>query len=262
MSPNARLRPALLIGCLLMLALAVHGPIAQYAHYHDFADRRALLWMPNAADVLSNLGFLLVGLWGLLSVLRREVPPGGRLGWLLAFGGMALTGLGSGWYHWQPDDQSLIWDRLPIALACAGLLAAVGSELHGRVRAVWPALWLMAWAVSSVIWWIWNGDLRPYLLLQALPLILLPLWYWQMHRSVAEQLLVLGASLCYVLAKIAEVQDHSWFMLLDGMLSGHTLKHLFATVACGMLVIAYRLGHFPHNRLAKPVVSRYSAASL
>ncbi|WP_051279782.1 hypothetical protein [Chitinilyticum aquatile] len=262
MSPNARLRPALLIGCLLMLALAVHGPIAQYAHYHDFADRRAWLGLSNAADVLSNAGFVLAGLWGVLSVLQREAPPGGRFGWLLAFGGMALTGLGSGWYHLQPDDHTLIWDRLPIALACAGLLAAVGSELHGRVRALWPALWLAFWAVSSVIWWAWDGDLRPYLLLQALPLILLPLWYWQMQRRVTEQLLVFGASLCYVLAKIAELQDHRWFLLLDGMMSGHTLKHVFATLACGMLVMAYRVGHFSQKGLAKPAVGRYSSASL
>ncbi|MBE9609775.1 hypothetical protein [Chitinilyticum piscinae] len=247
MSACQRLRPALGLACVIMLLLAVHGPIAQYANYHDFADRRSWEGLPNAADVLSNLGFLLAGLWGVFEVLRRVPPAGGRAGWLLAYAGVALTGLGSSWYHLHPDDQTLVWDRLPIALACAGLLAGVGSELHGRVRAIWPALWLVFWAVSGVWWWQWTADLRPYLMLQLLPLLLLPLWYWQLQRSRGEQQLVLAASLGYVLAKIAELHDQAWFVALSGHLSGHTLKHLFATVACILLVLAYRRGHHLSN---------------
>ncbi|WP_144290377.1 hypothetical protein [Chitinilyticum litopenaei] len=248
MSRVARLQTALWLGCLLMLALALHGPISQPAGYHDFADRRVWLGIPNAADVLSNFGFVLVGLAGMLAVLRRTAPVGGRSGWLLAFAGMLLTGFGSAWYHWWPDDHTLVWDRLPIALACAGLLAAVGSELHGRVASFWPALWLSLWAGAGVSWWIWSGDLRPYLLLQALPLLLLPLWYCQMRRSRAECVLVTAASLVYVCAKVAELQDLHWFTLLDGVLSGHTLKHLLATLACLMLLQAYRIGYAPRGQ--------------
>ena len=36
------------------LALWLHGPIAQPAHYHTFVDARAWGPLPNAANVLSN----------------------------------------------------------------------------------------------------------------------------------------------------------------------------------------------------------------
>jgi hypothetical protein len=71
----------------------------------------------------------------------------------------------------------LVWDRLPIALVCAGLLAAVWAQMAlppGRAGIVTGLLAL--YAVLSVLWWYWTelnrrGDLRPYLLLQILPIL-------------------------------------------------------------------------------------------
>jgi ribosomal protein L20 len=45
----------------LAAGLWMQGPIAQWANYHAFADDRAWLGVPNAANVLSNLPFLIVG---------------------------------------------------------------------------------------------------------------------------------------------------------------------------------------------------------
>ena len=50
------------------LAMLVHGPIGQPANYHAFADHTDFLGIPYANDVLSNLGFALVGAWGVLSL--------------------------------------------------------------------------------------------------------------------------------------------------------------------------------------------------
>ena len=41
-------------------------PIRQDQDYHRFADGRALLGMENAADVLSNIPFIVVGAMGLV----------------------------------------------------------------------------------------------------------------------------------------------------------------------------------------------------
>ena len=54
----------LVAAAILALALGLHGPIAQWASYHAFADARAWLGLPNAQNVLSNLPFALLGLWG------------------------------------------------------------------------------------------------------------------------------------------------------------------------------------------------------
>ncbi len=62
------------VGILVGVAVLAVGitlfisPIAQDPAYHQFADRRALLGIPNFGDTASNIGFLIVGALGLAFV--------------------------------------------------------------------------------------------------------------------------------------------------------------------------------------------------
>ena len=116
---------------LIAAAMLAHGPIAQPDNYHAFADGRECFHLPNAADVVSNLGFLLVGVWGLWAFRnpeRRAALGAAWPGYATFFSGVALTAIGSGYYHLEPDNARLFWDRLPIAIACSGLVAAAASS--------------------------------------------------------------------------------------------------------------------------------------
>jgi hypothetical protein len=172
---------------------------------------------------------------------------GSIAGYRLFFGALVLTAFGSSWYHLAPDNARLVFDRLPIALACAGLLAAVWRETLGSPR--WITLLLGAAAVASVAWWRYTdlhgtGDLRPYLLLQLLPLVLVPLLQHLAARPRQERLMFAAAIALYVLAKICELADRP---LLDAfaLVSGHTLKHLLACLAAFVLArqLAARVGN-------------------
>jgi hypothetical protein len=44
--------------------------IPQPAAYHLFADRRGLFAIPNFGDVISNVPFRVIGIWGLIFLLR------------------------------------------------------------------------------------------------------------------------------------------------------------------------------------------------
>ena len=48
----------------------------------------------------------------------------------MLFLGIALTGFGSSYYHWDPNDRTLFWDRLPMALSFMAILAIVIGETH------------------------------------------------------------------------------------------------------------------------------------
>lgn len=231
--------------CALLLAALFHGPVGQLPHYHDFADQTPVLGIPHARDVVSNLGFALVALWGwarLRGGERFRALGGGAPGYRLFLAALLLTACGSTWYHLAPDNARLIWDRLPIALACAGLLAGVWGETHaasGRSGA-WLSALLAVFAVFSVFWWYatelrGQGDLRCYLLLQIAPFVLVPMWQWLRGRPVAERRAFGIALLLYAVAKAAELYDHEIGRLLGG-LTGHTLKHLLATAAAGVIV--------------------------
>jgi len=232
-----------LITLLVVVAMLAHGVIVQPAGYHDFADHSQLAGLPHAADVLSNLGFALIGLWGwwrLSSQWQHAQLRAGEAGYRLFLVGLMLTAVGSAYYHLAPDDLRLVWDRLPIALACAGLIAAVRGETVAHFAARGEAALLALFAVASVAWWHFTngdgaGDLRPYLLLQLLPIVLIPLWQW-LYGSERRDRLYFGAALAvYVLAKAAELNDHA-FLAANGLLTGHTLKHLLATLAAWLIV--------------------------
>lgn len=236
MNPHYRPRVVLILLVLLAAAFALASPLHQLADYHAFADRRSWLGIPNALDVLSNLGFALAGTAGLLLLWRSagHVRAMGlqrsRSGYGLFFLALLLTAAGSTWYHLQPDDARLVWDRLPIALACAALLDAVLSEqLPLRLmRGLRLLFWLLA--PLSIYWWHISADLAPYLYLQLLPLLLIPAVLLLYPSPAGEWRLWTTAIAAYVLAKLAELGDHLLYGLL-GVISGHSLKHMLAALA-------------------------------
>ncbi len=220
-----------------------HGSIEQLAHYHEFADQSVFLGVPHAADVFSNLGFAIVAIWGVYRLwpMREHVYiKAGWIGYRLFLAGLLLTALGSGFYHLAPDNARLLWDRLPIAFACAGLLSAVRAENVPNVNRKTDANVLALFAIFSVAWWYVTdvcgaGDLRPYLFLQGLPLILIPLWQTIYRAPKSDRIAFGGTLLLYILAKVTEIYDHDIFQL-GSVIGGHTPKHLLASIAAGVLV--------------------------
>jgi hypothetical protein len=235
-APRSGWRIAVLLGVtgLAMLVAALAPPLRQDPAYHAFADRRVILGVPFGLNVLSNAGFLLVGLWSFAQVARARLPGWERgAGYLFAFG-LVLTGVGSAWYHLAPDNATLVWDRLPLAALFPTVFAvAVGdrvSEAAGRAL-LWP---LAALAVGSVVLWHFTDDLRLYALAQFLPLVLIPLMLalFPGRRPVGP--LITGVAL-YAAGKLFEVTDGA-VLAAGGLVSGHTVKHVLAAVAAGFIV--------------------------
>ena len=82
--------------------LWAHGPIGQWTDYHVFADRRAWLGVPNAADVLSNLPFLAIGAWALWKLRRAPAASPSLTAWRAFALAIVITAVGSATYHWAP----------------------------------------------------------------------------------------------------------------------------------------------------------------
>ncbi|MBM5571744.1 MULTISPECIES: hypothetical protein [Deefgea] len=221
----------LFIVLALTIGMAINGPIAQLEGYHSFADTVMRFGIVNCGDVCSNLGFALVAVWGVFYLWPRRAQL--NLGFTLFVLAIFLTAIGSSYYHWMPNDERLVWDRIPISLACAGLLAGVWQDFSPQ-KNQWPlVIALSIFAIVGVVYWYYSGDLRLYLALQILPLVLIPAWQW--HAPKAERLTFAAAIALYVLAKIAELADYQIYALL-GFMSGHTLKHLLATLAAGVII--------------------------
>lgn len=235
---------------LLVMAL-IMPPIAQSQLYHTFADQRSFLGLPNFWNVASNLPFLLIGAAGMIflqtkkQVDRREDSTGIYTAYQWVFFSTLLVFPGSVWYHWSPDNDSLLWDRLPIAVGMMALLAAVMLERISIERPKLLLITLIALGATSVVYWYWSeqqgaGNLNYYLAIQfgALLLVALLVRFYPSRYSRAHDLY--GALGWYSLAKIAELFDEPIYQLA-GVVSGHTLKHLLAAMGVYWLLRMLRL---------------------
>jgi Ceramidase len=219
--------PVLAMGILTigsLCALLLLPRITQDQSYHEFVDQRTLLGIPNFWNVISNVPFIMVGAAGLRRFYHDPAT-------VVLFLGIFLTGFGSSYYHWNPNDSTLFWDRLPMTLCFMAILAiAVEERVNARAGAalLWP---LLAIGVFSLLLWYWTDDLRLYIWVQFFPCLALPLLFlWCPPKYTGTFYWVIAAAL-YALAKLFEFYDRAVFSA-GSVLSGHTLKHLTAAAAC------------------------------
>lgn len=195
-----------------------------------------MLGVPKALDVLSNLPFVVVGLFGLVLCLRPKpaaITPDQHSSYTILFLGLLLTGFGSGYYHLAPDNQRLLWDRLPMTIAMAGFISLL---LVNRVerRIAWALPLLVALGIGSVLQWSWserqgNGDLRWYLLYQTLVMVCGVLLLLMFRGCNEPTKALVWAVLGNVTAKLFELLDKPIYSY-GHLVSGHTLKHLSASL--------------------------------
>jgi len=232
----------LLISVLLVIAAFLVEPVSQDPAYHAFIDRRTAFSVPNFVNVFSNLPFAVVGLAGIVFVFRAgsAVLHHLRVAWLMFFCGVLLTAIGSAYYHWQPNNETLVWDRLAMTIGFMSFFAVIVGEYLSRSLGqvlLWPLLLVGA---ASVFYWAnteanGQGDLRAYALVQFLPMLLIPL-IALLYRTRSD----LGRPIAwmivfYAAAKLVEFLDVQIYAA-GGVVSGHSLKHVFASLAPASLL--------------------------
>lgn len=250
----------------VLAALSVHGPIPQSTGYHAFADNRAMWSVPNFLEVFSNSFFVLVGLLGVYELSAKgalKIVDENRAAYKMFFAGVALVGLGSGYYHLAPTNATLVWDRIPMTVAFMALFSVIVSEFVSIRSGVKVLVPLVAAGVLSVLYWFWTeaagrGDLRPYILVQFLPLIVTPVilvCFPSKFTKVSGYWWLLAA---YAVAKLFEHFDQEIFGLL-GFVSGHTLKHVASAMGVYILLVSYSrrrsVGNSPENMAHRLVLS-------
>lgn len=224
---TVRNRPVPILYGLMVISLAglmLLPPFLQSQGYHGFADQRTLLGIPNFWNVVSNVPFIAVGAAGLLRLRRDSIT-------IVLFLGIFLTGFGSAYYHLNPNDSTLFWDRLPMTLCFAAILAAVVEERVDARAGVVLLRPLVAIGIFSLLLWRWTDDLRLYAWAQFFPFVTLILILQFFPAKFTGAPYWIAATALYALAKVLEYYDEAIFSV-GSILSGHTLKHLAAAAAC------------------------------
>jgi len=213
-----------------------YGKVEQPQSYYQFADSREFIGIPNGLDVMSNLALLYPAILGLALLQERgkndyqyrdDIEP---IILYSFFSGMVLTFLGSVWFHLDPTDSTLMWDRLgmTIVLACyATLLISDFVSIEMAKKVHYP---LIALGLLTIIYWLVAGDLRPYFIFKHQPIILIPILLVYGTKYYDRTKDYFWSFIFVILASTVESYDIEIFETII-FISGHTLKHIFAGTA-------------------------------
>jgi hypothetical protein len=230
----------LLVGftAVCVVAAFLLPAVPQPLDYHNFADQRSFFGVDHFNNVVSNIGFLAAGILGLSLLIRNRVRfefMCERWPYLLFFFGILATAFGSTYYHLAPDNDRLFWDRLPMTIAFMALVSSqIADRISVRIGLALLVPMLLVGAASVIYWRVTEqqgaGNVLPYGILQAysvLVLLMLAIMQPSRYTRGSDLFWIFG---WYVLSKLLETFDAE-VLALGHVVSGHTLKHLAASLA-------------------------------
>ena len=231
---NPRIFLLLLSLVLTTLVFILVPPVSQDLKYHNFVDQRNFAGIPHFWNVVTNIPFLVIGIIGFFKIQKRELTgilPELFRAYLAFFMGLVLIGLGSGYYHLNPSNSTLVGDRMAITITFMSFLVLIiGESISTKTasRLLFPLIFL---GLASVIYWnitenLGMGDLRFYALVQFLPMLLIPLMLLFYGSCLSGRRWIFAIIMVYGIAKIAEFYDQQIYDLIG--FSGHALKHIIA----------------------------------
>ena len=225
------------------------SPLTQNPLYHSFADGRTIAGVPNFWNVVSNAAFVLVALYGLLALRSRTafIETWERWAYGLLLLGTLGVAAGSAYYHWQPSNDRLFWDRLPMAIVFTSLIAStIGERVSSRAGRL-LLVPLLVLGVGSVVEWRWTGDLRLYGLVQFGAMAAVAVMVLRFAPKYTEERGIWLLGLFYGLAKVLELGDQAIGDVVAT--GGHPWKHVCAAVGMGFYVRAViKRGPLPGGR--------------
>lgn len=219
------------ISAIAIIAMFFIDPITQNQDYHHFADDNCLLNVNNFWNIFSNLPFVIIGIYGLFLVnksIKNEVLI---YNYYCFFIGIILTGFGSAYYHYNPNDTSLVWDRLPMTISFMSFFTIIIGTFIDENFAKKSLFSFLSIGFISILYWVIFSDLRMYLLVQFLPIGLLFIILLLSNKNKESKKYFLIMVSFYIFAKILENNDLYIYNLTNKIISGHSLKHFSAGVA-------------------------------
>ena len=184
----------------------------------------------NFFDVISNIPFLIFGLLGLFLVLFNSSRLY-SLSWTVLFAAVLLVSAGSAYYHLNPNNSTLVWDRLPMAIGFMALFVIIiGDYINKNLERI-LLIPMCLFGMFSVYYWNATDDLRLYAWVQFISMALALFIILAYKPTQLKSRFLYMAFIFYALSKLTEFFDGQIFSLTAETISGHTIKHLLASIS-------------------------------
>ncbi|URD86923.1 hypothetical protein MUK42_28556 [Musa troglodytarum] len=234
---------AILLWLLLMLAT----PRISHSHaLHLFADMRNFLGeplpppppppplpasrVPNTLNVLTTFPFLLVGVPGLVLCLSGccfGISLRGEMwGWAFFYAATATAAFGSAYYHLKPDDDRVVWDKLPMMASAASLLSILVIERIDERMGISCLSSLITLVLVSIACERTFDDLRLCMMFHIVPCIAIPALLFLFPPKYTHSRFWFCATGFYLLARFEAIADKKIYSASQYIISGHSLEHL------------------------------------
>lgn len=145
------------------------------------------------------------------------------------------------YFHWNPNPNTLPWDRLPMTVAFSTITAMVVADRVDEKIGKWALFLLIPLGLIAVIGfkqgWL---TLKPYIVIQFGSIVFIALLTLMFEGKVLPNSLLWPGIGLYAFAKLFESSDGEIFSA-TGVVSGHTLKHLFAAFAVYRLLSFHKV---------------------
>ncbi len=186
--------------------------------YHNFVDKRKFMGVNNAMNVLSNLFFLYPAIY----LLTKQHKNKTKFLALIIFG-LAIT---SAYYHMNPNNHTIFMDMIFVVSLNTFVLSYFVDETLGYLIGIL--------GIASVFLWNVTNDIRPYALLQIGILIFC---CFKLYETPAQDYIlpIIGVGIS---VRLVEMLDSQIYKLTNKLISGHTLKHILATIQIYIVIQA------------------------
>lgn len=224
-----------------MMGLLAWGPIRLSEQVHQYADDRVWLGIAGGANVWVNLSMFVVGGWGWYATRTSHWPVQLRRPWQLFQACAVVSAMAAALYHARPGDTLFVLTHVTTAsgfmMLTLGLLAervhsSFGSPLSCVLVLVIAGLMggamLLGGSRDDAL------DMRPLLLLEIIPVLVIPAGALSLPGRSTRLLDWMVVLTLYALAKLLESAD-ALVLQASGWISGHTLMHLALTGAVGWM---------------------------
>jgi hypothetical protein len=232
--------PFFLLIIVIILSLFGWGyiPLRDAPSLFDYADKRSFFHIPFSLDVLSNIPFLIVGLYGFKKVYNNKNE-------LFYFGlflslSSTLTAFSSAYFHWNPTPDTLIFDRLTMTFGFSSIISVIIADRINLKLGHYLLALLIPIGLFTVLGYHWDIlSLRPYILLQYGGIVYCLIACFLLKANLLNNKIFLAGVGLYIVAKVFEHFDHQIFKI-TGIISGHSLKHLVAAGAIYTFLTIYK----------------------
>ena len=139
-----------------------------------------------------------------------------------------LLAIASAYYHLNPSNDTIFMDLMMIATT--SMIVLIMFTNYTDIRGIL----LYIYGVFSIIYWKYNNDLRPYMvILIGVPLYIIVKHYKNLNLRNFIYIIIISN----IILRLSEHNDHAIYKITNNQISGHTIKHIFAGIGIFYVII-------------------------